>query len=266
MKARVRAWEEFRRVRMDEWPSLPIGPAACARGASLCLENGRGLFDDAVTLLEAGAGERGVALAILALEEGEKVTRLFNLAVFTDPAEVKREWKKFRNHRPKLSGAFSPLTHGGWTLFHENLPPRRGTKPTWLAEIPRLASQLKERCFYVDRLKDGTWTVPARMMPRPLPQAIVGAVMTFFSLRTTLALGRDLVLGGQLEGISAQLPQLSEMTPRARRWMRWRHGKAGQRWGEREYSRHLEWVGTLEARIGKLSNQLRPRAAKKRKA
>jgi hypothetical protein len=121
--------------------------------------------------------------------------------------------------------------------------------------MPRLTERLKERCIYVTRLQDGTWTVPSKVVSRLTAEAIIAGVLLFFSLTTTLVLGAEMLVGGQLEESPGfERPDLSKATPRAKRWLRWRLGKAGQLWGQRELSRHLEWAGKAEERSRRLNS------------
>jgi AbiV family abortive infection protein len=113
---------------MDEW-RRPIGPAAYARGVSACLENARGLIEDALVLLESGRTARAVALGILALEEGDKIKRVFRIALMTDPTAIKREWAAFRDHRPKLSSSLSLLTHGGFSIVTDRVARKKPLPP-----------------------------------------------------------------------------------------------------------------------------------------
>jgi AbiV family abortive infection protein len=250
-----RSFSQLRRLTSEEW-RRPIGPAAYARGVSCCLENARNLVDDSLSLFGARSNARAVVLAVLALEEGDKIKRLMRVALLTDPKAIEREWVAFRNHKPKLSSALSLLTHGELSMLNDRLPPKKKRFPAgaeWMADVPRLTQRLKLRCLYVTRLRDGTWTLPSKMVPRLMARVMIGGALHFFSITTTLVLGIDMLIGGQLEETPEwKRPDFSESTLRAQRWLRWRLGRVGQRWGQRELARHLEWLNKTEERSREL--------------
>jgi len=108
--------------------------------------------------------------------------------------------------------------------------------------------------MYADLLRDGTWSVPSRTVPRVLSGVIIGIAGLFLGITTTLVLGSEMVLAGQLEPMPGQgPPDLSDLSRRGRSWYEWRMGRAGQRWGARELSRHLQWVEGAEARMTRIA-------------
>ena len=245
----------LKRISMDEWRRL-IGPTAYARGVSACLENARALIEDSLVLLESGRTARAVALAILALEEGDKIKRVFRIAFLTNPVAIKREWAKFRDHKPKLSSSLSLLTHGGFSIVSDKVA-RKKTLPLggeWIADLPRLTERLKERCIYVTRLQDGTWTVPSKVVSRLTAELVIAVILFLFSTTTALVLGTEMLVGGQLEESPGfERPDLTQATPRAKRWLRWRLGNAGQLWGKRELSRQMQWASKAAERSRRLN-------------
>ena len=225
---RSRSIAYLRRVRMPGW-TRRISPTAYARGVTVCLENARSLLDDALVLLEAKRRARATALAILALEEGDKVRRLLLLCM--GPGEAKREWEAFRLHGPRLSASLSILTHGDYSFLPRSWasirPKRRGSG--WIGDLPHIAGMLRERCFYADLLRDGTWSVPSRMVPRGVCEAIIGIANVFLGITTTLALGSEMVVAGQLEPAPGWVrPESGGESPRGKRWTQWRMGRVGE--------------------------------------
>ena len=242
----------LRRLKVKGW-ARRITPTSYARGVSVCLANARSLLDDAMILLEAGRTSRAVALAILALEEGDKTRQLLLLCM--GDGDAKAQWEAFRNHRPKLSASLSLLTHGTYSLIprawaNAKRQPGHGGS---LAELPLLADVLKQRCFYSDLLSDGKWSDPSRVVPKVAGKAIVGLAALFLGLTTTLALGSEMVVAGQLDPMPGQtLPDLGKMSRRGKQWHRWRMGKAGQQWGARELARHVDWVEASGSRMTRI--------------
>lgn len=250
---RSRIGSQLRRISMEE-SRRPLGPTAYAHGMSACLENARALVDDSLFLLESGRNARAVALAVLALEDGDKLKRVFRLAFASDPVWTKREWAAFRDHKAKLPSALSLLTHGGFSLH--DIPPRKIIPVLWdNPDLPRLAQRLKERCLYVSRLRDGIWSVPSNVAPPELAPAIVASALFVFTVTSTLVLCTDLLVGGQLEESPGfERPDFTGALPRARRWLKWRLGPGGQRWGRREMARLEAWGDQAVPRSQSLAN------------
>ncbi len=246
----------LRRIKMAGWTSR-ISAGAYGKGVSACLENARGLLEESSLLFDAGHHARATALAILAVEEGDKVRRLLMLCLAD--GNLAREWEDFRNHGPKLSAAFSLFTHGKFSHLRTSwaqLRPKAGA-PEWFRDLPHYAGRVKERMLYVDLLKDGSWSSPSRALPPLVCEGIILFCQMAVGVTTTFALGIDLVLHGQLEPGELQLPVMepASMTPQARRWFKWRSGAAGQRWGSRELARQMEWA----ERLAKMSPKTRRR-------
>ena len=242
----------LRRLKMKGW-TKPIGPAPYARGVSVCLGNARDLLDDAVVLLSHGRNARAVALAILALEEGDKVRQLF-LLTHMGSDDASKQWEAFRNHRPKLSASLSLLTHGTFSLHQLKwaaLKPR-GIGGAEFGELPHLADVLKERCLYADFLRDGLWSVPGRTVPRVAASGIVGLASYLLGITSTLVLGTEMTIAGQLEPMPGQSPVMTKLSKRGERWYAWRMSGVGQRWGARELARHMGWVEDGEARMKRI--------------
>jgi AbiV family abortive infection protein len=250
----------IRRVRMKGW-TRRIGPTTYARGVTVSLDNARSLLEEALILFEAKRWARASALAILALEEGDKVRRLLHLTLAS--GDAKKEWDAFRRHGPRLSASLSLLTHGDYSLLHRSwasIRPKRGGN----TDLPHVVEILRERCLHADLLRDGTWSVPRRMVPRPVCAIIIAMVDLFLGLTTSLSLGTDMVVGGQLDPEPGQVRPDLGSTKRGKKWMQWRMSKAGQSWGARELSRHLRWTEGHKERMGRVlrSSGLRIRRAK----
>jgi len=242
----------LRRLKKKGW-TRPISPTSYARGVSACLENARSLLDDALILSESGRHSRAVALAVLTLEEGDKIRQLLLLCM--GEGDAKGQWEAFRNHRPRLSSSLSLLTHGRFSLLQRAWASekRKLGHDGSLAELPHLADLLKQRCLYADLLSDGTWSVPSRVVPKVASKAIIGTAALLLGITTTLVLGTDMVLAGQLEPMPGQaLPDLGEMSQRGKAWHRWRMGRVGQQWGARELARHLRWVEASGSRMTRI--------------
>lgn len=242
----------LRRLRLKEW-SRPISPATYARGVAVCLENARSLLDDALLLMESGHRARAVALAVLALEEGDKPRQLLLLCMGNESA--RKQWKAFRSHGPKLAAALSMFTHGDYSIRQQQWASRKPKKghDSSNPDLPHLAQVLKERCFHADLLADGTWSVPGRTVPRAIGEAIIGVASLQLAIATTLSLGADMVAGGQVEcGAGSAHVDFTDASPRGRRWLRWRTGKAGQRWGAQEWAKHTRWAQASGARMDRI--------------
>lgn len=237
----------MRRLGLGEWVG-PVSPAAYARGVSASLDNARSLLDDARLLMEAKRHPRAVALAMLALEESDKLRLLFLLCM---GAPTKAHWKAFRDHRRKLSSSLRLLTHEKFSLFGSAAasasPPPKAAK--WLRDLPNLSQVLKLRCLYVDRLRDGSWSVPSRIVPPVFTAGLLSLAAYLLVWNTSWVLAAELTVAGQQElvGLKKVNFDWSEASPCGRRWMRWRSGKAGQAWGAREWKRHGEWVARSTA-------------------
>lgn len=263
---RTRALAHLKRLEMRE-AEHPLSPTAYGKGVSACLENSRALFDESLTLMEGGHHARAVALAILSLEELDKVKRILRLTLFVDAKDIKREWRSFRNHHPKLTSSLSFLTHGTISIVTDVIkgPKGRGKELKWLPKSPELASTLKLRCLYVSCLEDGFWSVPSKLVPRYIASAIIAVVHFLLSINTAIVLGIEMVVGGQVEGgPEIERPDLSKgATIRARKWLRWRLGKAGQRWGETELGKMMRWLNASGARSKRLSRRRRRTQARR---
>lgn len=256
-RKRSRSIAYMRRLRVREW-TKPISPASYARGVSVCLANARDLMDDAVVLLMDGRNARAVALAILALEEGDKVRQLFLLTHMGDD-DARKQWEAFRLHRPKLSASLSLLTHGSFSLHQRKWAALKlkGGRGMFFAELPHLANVLKERCLYADLLRDGLWSVPARTVPRVVAAGIVGLASYLLGITSTLVFGSDMTIAGQLAPMPGQhRPVMSGLSKRGERWYTWRMSRVGQQWGARELTRHMRWVVDWEARMKRIAGSV----------
>lgn len=249
-KARQLAY--LRKLRSKVW-TRPISPSMYARGVSTCLENARSLLDEAFLLLEAKHRARAVALAILALEEGDKPRQLLLLTMGQETA--KKQWDAFRSHAPKLAASLSLLTHGKYSLLQRawgGVKPNKGCGFP-VADLPRMAEILKERCLYVDLLSDGTWSIPNRTIPAMLGEVFVGGACLQLMLTMSFPLLAGRALGGQGEDWFGKVEVgWDSASPRGRCWLRWLASQAGQAWSESEWGRHSLWVEKSADRMNRV--------------
>jgi AbiV family abortive infection protein len=226
------------------------------------LENARALLDEAFVLMEAKHRARAVALAILALEEGDKPRQLLLLTMGQETA--KKQWGAFRAHGPKLAASLSLLTHGDYSLLQKSwagLKPKRGHSSTDM-DLAHVAQVLRERCIHADLLSDGTWSIPNRTISAMLVEAFVGAACLQLMLTSTLPLLADRALGGQAEDWFGKSDvDWDSASPRGRRWLRWRASQAGRAWSEEEWARHSRWVEESADRMNRVLRSTTARRA-----
>ena len=131
-------------------------------GINAALRQARILSADAKVLYEARSFGTAASLAILSLEELGKPGILRGLVGVTDPAELRRTWRRYRRHIDKNHLAL---------LMPEYLEEaRKNRKPPLRAysavfssaseDVRSLYEALKQVGFYTDCLGDVHWTLP----------------------------------------------------------------------------------------------------------
>jgi AbiV family abortive infection protein len=152
------------------------------------------LLSDSEVLLESGSYASAAAVAILAIEEAEKVSVLREIAVAESDSELKQAWKGYRSHTRKnatwllaemyKSGARKADDFAG--LLDED------------ADHPYILDQLKQLSFHTDCLGSGTWSEPHAVVDRQLAESLVTAARVFDGTQTYSA--RELELWVELVG------------------------------------------------------------------
>jgi AbiV family abortive infection protein len=177
----------------------PIPPDVVAKGIGAAGRNARRLMDDAFLLLKHRRYPSACALSILAAEEIEKQSRLFKIAAAARSRARDDLWAGWRDHAPKLAGSLAMLLGG-------KLPRDR-----FIRGLPGGAARLKERCLYVEPLRDGTVSAPVSVIGGELGEAVVHAaffVVLIHGQRFTIALRKLRDDSQAVQGLSPQATRI----------------------------------------------------------
>lgn len=150
-----------RRLGSDERRLWTLTPNEATAGVSAALENGRRLASDARLLNEQGRSPTALAIAILAVEELDKIgliTQVWHAR--HSPEKLDAPVSDFRNHRVKNSQMLVArcVEMGFVPAEIDRIKSDRG--PSWAAFF----EDLKHKHIYVDRTKDG-WRSPSGIWP-----------------------------------------------------------------------------------------------------
>jgi AbiV family abortive infection protein len=223
----------LRGILTAEWEGT-VSPRKYADGVSACLENSRRLFEDSLTLQKAHRYPSAVALAILSLEEIDKMYRLLRIALIKEPSSLKREWAEWRDHKAKLKSVLRPIPAE---------QPKATAEVLSIATVHHLAQRLKLRSLYVTLLQDGTWSRPGGIITESLCRGMV--IPTAF-----LLFGRASLLGFLADDTVEKMDMPTKATSVARRLHKWRRSQPGLRWAEQQGKIHEKWLTATAARFG----------------
>ena len=147
-----------------------LTPEQAAQGIQVALKNAHSLLLEAELLLENQRWPRATALAILAIEEADKPTRLRCLLLARDEKELKEEWRNFRSHTAKnLMWIFPQLAmEGGRQLEDFRRVVDEGSDHGKTLEV------IKQVAFYSDAYGDCNWSMPGNVIDESLAKLIVG--------------------------------------------------------------------------------------------
>ncbi len=136
--------------------------------------NAQHLLSAARLLYQANYFAQGAVLAILAIEEVQKIPILLDLLLADSEGEVKRLWSNYRKHGPKQKRFSKWLGLKAWVDKHERFTPQevenRLSDPTLDENVIELKKQLY---LYTDVFSGIQWTLPARMISKTEATKIV---------------------------------------------------------------------------------------------
>jgi AbiV family abortive infection protein len=139
-----------------------LSPDEVAKGMELAVSNARDLFKSAVVLFRIGHFAQAAALAILAIEEVQKVFILIDLLLAASEAEATALWAQYRRHAPKQ------LRLSKWlrlSLATEKSPALPQKEIESLLADPTLGEnvlELKKQLYlYTDKFDSSGWSLPS---------------------------------------------------------------------------------------------------------
>jgi AbiV family abortive infection protein len=146
-----------------------LTPEQALEGMNAATRNARRLAADARLLLDAGRYPSAAAIAALSVEESGKVSVLRSLAVTSDPAELDREWRNFRESKAK---------GGLWNL--PELLARNAQESSELRQVIErdpernaILDSVKRIGFHADCFGEGKWCEPGAMVEQELAESMV---------------------------------------------------------------------------------------------
>jgi AbiV family abortive infection protein len=183
----------------------PLSPNDVAKGTELAASNARDLFRSAEVLFGVGHFAQSAALAILAIEELQKVFILLDLLLAANEAETKRLWSEYRRHSPKQT-RFSK-----WLRLkaHREKKPSLDIRETEkLLSDPTLGESVlelrKQVYLYTDNFQGSGWSVPSSRATREDASKAL-AIVELVIAHTTLYSAAELAIWKKhLVGIDAK--------------------------------------------------------------
>ena len=188
-----------------------------AEGIGCCLQNGRALVEDAVTLLNAGRSPRALTCLLAADQELGKIHVLLAMARIHPSKQFHwaDKWNSFRSHEIKIA-------HAGM----DALPNHARTSPDNIlpmalhshVKAPR-HEQLRQASLYVDfSAEDGAWLSPLMITRHTVSTRLKSTVailerlegfakMGFFSIKA-LRIQHE-----ELSEVASDLPAYKDLTP-----------------------------------------------------
>lgn len=149
-----------------------------ATGVLWCELNAQHLVTDALLLLERARFASATALAQFAIEEAAKPRLLLKIFLSpTDPAERKRAWRDFENHRVK-AGA-----HWEKVLRATELPADIRDRIDSADAGGDLGSFVRETALYVDCVQGPAWIVPCVHIREDLARSSVQAAVAVLRMQ-----------------------------------------------------------------------------------
>lgn len=147
----------------------PLSPKQVADGINAAVRNARRLLSDAKLLLEAERYPTAAALAALSIEESGKVSILRGMAGETSPEELRKHWRRYRDHRAK---------NGAWIL--PNLAAKGARHVHELGEVVNrdgehtaMLNSVKQLGLYTDCYGEAHWSEPEKVIEAPLARSLV---------------------------------------------------------------------------------------------
>lgn len=120
------------------------------------LRNAARLAEDAQALFARDRIPSAAALAILSIEESDKVSILRQMAIAEDEKECQQLWKAYRSHTKKNTlWLFGELVQKGARSLDELRPL---VDPS--SDHPDILDQIKQLCIYTDCFTKAKWSSP----------------------------------------------------------------------------------------------------------
>jgi len=157
-----------KKPRIDQY-SGPLMPAQAAEGIEAAIQNAKALLSDAELLLHNQRWQRATALAILAIEEAEKVSLLRGLLLARNDAERRKEWRAYRTYVKKNLAYILPQ------LFREGSRKLEDFRSIYdeVSDHGLLLESLKQIALYTDAYADCHWSVPEEVIEQDVARTIV---------------------------------------------------------------------------------------------
>ncbi|WJS03245.1 AbiV family abortive infection protein [Roseibium aggregatum] len=136
-----------------------LTPAQAAQGINAANRNAASLAEDARILFESGKLASAISLAALSIEESGKASILRGIILEDDPVALKKEWKRFRDHRSKNGSWILPdlARKGATKLKHLSIVTKRDASHT------EQLHSLKMVGLYTDCYADIHWSEPTEI-------------------------------------------------------------------------------------------------------
>jgi hypothetical protein len=135
----------------------PLTAEGAERGIVAVRENAARLARDAKILFQARRYSSAALLATMALVEFSRISALLALPTAREEKEIRRSWNRFHDGIPNFP----------WSLCHGGRPAISDAETN---QMLALIGAIGERVDYVGA---GVWTEPAKLIGRPLAQALV---------------------------------------------------------------------------------------------
>lgn len=147
-----------KRNNLPEYRGM-LTPGQAAMGINAANRNAELLAKDSCLLLSAGRYATAITLAALSIEESGKASILRCIVLESEPTALKKEWKRFRDHRSKNGSWILPdlVNSGATQLKHLASVTRRE------AEHTELLHSLKMVGLYTDCYADAHWSEPSEV-------------------------------------------------------------------------------------------------------
>lgn len=151
----------------------PRRPEEVVDGINAAIRNARRLVNDAKTLLDLSRFPTAASLAILSIEESEKVTILRGIARAPDEKICQTLWNDYTNHRRKNASWIIPDLWENGARDIDSLLPVYEPKANHTA----LLEQVKQSGLYTDYRGKSGWSEPGKEIDEETARRLVNSAI-----------------------------------------------------------------------------------------
>ncbi|RCK30306.1 hypothetical protein TH9_19950 [Thalassospira xiamenensis] len=146
-----------------------LSPSSTAEGINAANRNARRLLEDAKLLFVEERYPSASSIAALAIEEAGKSSILRSIAAANGSAELRNEWKRYRDHRSKNGAWIIPdlAKDGARSLQDFASVVDRNSEHTVLL------NSIKQLGFYTDCYGDSHWSEPKKVLDREIAESLL---------------------------------------------------------------------------------------------